>query len=280
MGNIGIICNEVDHSLFSNFRMALTNHLNKTFKDVKNVNDLNDIQTLIIIDEHYTSNVNIWKNNNFITELNNNKIKVVVFNFERIHSAQFPWNIDHQRVLEQINNLTQFVSDVEDARLMNKTVINKQLLSKDTNFNLPAINKKNRIVFIGQVNDYYPTRRQVLQKAKDIGLPIDIIVTDRKYNYKDFLTKLYEYKFVFNPLGTGKFINLRYYEALKLGCIPIQQITDDMEKWYDELHSSINFTDIGNLSFDNISNFCPNYLHDYYLEDYFDEIELKEYFND
>ena len=136
MSNIGIICNDsiesVGHSLFLNFRMALKNTLKKELIDVKSISDLSDKKFLIIVDEHYDPNVKVWKHQNFINEINARNIKVIVFNFEKIYNASFPWNVDHQKFLEQIKNLEQYVSDVDDAKIMAKTIVNKQYLSKDT----------------------------------------------------------------------------------------------------------------------------------------------------
>ena len=282
MSNIGIICNDdiniVGHSLFLNFRMALKNIVKCEFTDIKNTTDLANIQTLIIVDEHYDPNVKIWKHQEFINELNTKNIKTIVFNFERIHSTSFPWNIDHQRFLEQIKNLVQFVSDVDDAKKMGKMVINKQYLSKDTVLEIDKVEKIDKVVFIGQVNNYYPTRRKVIDEATK-KLNIDVIVTDRKLTYVEFLTKLNAYKYVFNPLGTGKFINLRFYEALKLGCIPIQEIREDMLNWYPELAECISFSSVDQISLDQLSNFQID-INNYYLEDYFNDIKLLEYFND
>ena len=138
--------------------------------------------------------------------------------------------------------------------------------------------KIDKVVFIGQVNNYYPTRRKVIDEATK-KLNIDVIVTDRKLTYVDFLTKLNAYKYVFNPLGTGKFINLRFYEALKLGCIPIQEIREDMLNWYPELAECISFSSVDQISLDQLSNFQID-INNYCLEDYFNDIKLLEYFND
>ena len=77
-----------------------------------------------------------------------------------------------------------------------------------------------------------------------------------------------------NPLGTGDFINVRFYEALKLGCIPIQQVTDNMIGMYSELSENICTTfktpaDV-QLPTGSFSTF------DYYLEDYFEDIQLNK----
>ena len=282
MSNIGIICNDiiesVGHSLFLNFRMALKNTLKKELIDVKSISDLSDKKFLIIVDEHYDPNVKVWKHQNFINEINARNIKVIVFNFEKIYNASFPWNVDHQKFLEQIKNLEQYVSDVDDAKIMAKTIVNKQYLSKDTELGVNKVEKTDKVVFIGQVNNYYPTRRKVIEDATK-KLNIDVIVTERKLTYKEFLTKLNSYKYVFNPLGTGKFINLRFYEALKLGCIPIQEMTESMLEWYPELADCISFSSIDQISLNLLSNFQLE-PKEYYLEDYFNDIKLIQHFND
>ena len=280
MANFGIICNDgidtVGHSLFLNFRKALINHLKVIFKDVKNHNDLNGLDYLIIVDEHYSPNVNIWKHDIFINTANEKSIKVLVFNFEKIHSAQFPWNIDHQNKLQTFKFLQQLVSDIDDAKILKKDIINKQFLSKDTELVKPGV-KKDKVLFIGQVNNYYPTRRNTISQFNALGIPFDIIITERKYTYKEYLDKLNEYKYIFNPLGTGKFINLRFYETLKIGSIPIQQLTEDMVPWYSELNKCFSFVQVDQVSLHQLNKTQYN-TENYYLEDYFDNIKLKDLF--
>lgn len=280
MANFGIICNDgidtVGHSLFLNFRKALINHLKVIFKDVKNHNDLNGLDYLIIVDEHYAPNVNIWKHDIFINTANEKSIKVLVFNFEKIHSAQFPWNIDHQNKLQTFKFLQQLVSDIDDAKILKKDIINKQFLSKDTELVKPGV-KKDKVLFIGQVNNYYPTRRNTISQFNALGIPFDIIITERKYTYKEYLDKLNEYKYIFNPLGTGKFINLRFYETLKIGSIPIQQLTEDMIPWYSELNKCFSFVQVDQVSLHQLNKTQYN-TEKYYLEDYFDNIKLKNLF--
>jgi hypothetical protein len=277
----GLLCvddlNIVGHSLFNNFRLALYTHFSRdNFKDIKSTDDLTGITHLFIVDEHHIPCVEIWKHDSFINKLNELKIKTIVFNFEKIFSSSFPWNVDHQRKLETINNLVQFVSDINDARTLNKTIINKQFLSRNTVFDIqPRETKNGRILFLGQVNSYYPTRQQVLRDAQTSGLPVDIIVTDRKLTYTQFLEKLNEYTFVLNPLGTGTFLNIRFYEALKLGCAPIQQITPDMLNWYGELDNSIVFTEFNQINEASLT--APIKKINYYLEDYFSEINLAQF---
>lgn len=276
---IGIICQDeievVGHSLFKNYRMALKNYFNCDFKNVNSVEDLSDTRLLFIVDEHYHPHVKVWKDDHFISTLNHKNIRTIVFNFERIHSASFPWNIEHQNKLLQIKNLEQFVSDIDDAKIYNKKIITKQYLSKDTKLLQPKQNKQDRILFIGQVNDYYPTRRQVISDFKNLNIPFDVVITGRRLSYIEFLEKLNDYKYVLNPLGTGIFINLRFYEALKLGCIPIQQVAKDMSSWYTrDLTKGISFMSLDQIKSDLLNEQSLN-TDEYYLEDYFNEINLK-----
>ena len=286
---IGIICKDdiaaLSPSLFLNFRLGLTNYLKTKFVEVSGVSDLQDITTLIIVDEHFGPHVSIWKDDpQFVNELNNRKIKTIVFNFEKIFNSKFPWNADHQKRLESINDLYQLVSDVDDAIALNKKIINKQLLSKDLKLEHHTVEKENRILFLGQSDPVYnpgwaySRRFNVLNDLRTRpDLPLDIHDTDRKLSYKEFLTKLASYKFILNPLGTGDFINIRFYEALRLGCIPIQQVTENMLNTYSELSPNIchrfKTTDEVCLPTRTFKKFNSS------LEDYFEEINLQEQIN-
>jgi len=281
---IGIISqdniSQVGHSLFNNFRLALTNYLQPDFKDILSVEDLLDIQVLFIVDEHYIPHKNIWLNDTFIDCLNSRNIKTVIFNFEKIFDSQFPWNETIQQGVEKIKNRIQLVSDVKDAKRLNLPFINKQFLSKDTCLPSSKSNKEDTIVFIGQINEFYPTRGNILNEIKNSNNKVNIIKTDRKYSYEEFIDIVNSSKFILNPLGTGEFINLRFYEALKLGCIVIQQYTDDMVDWYDELKNEnvLLFKDVND--FNNLDLNIDYLENNLYLEDYFLQINLKKIINE
>jgi hypothetical protein len=275
---IGIISQDdistVGHSLFKNFRIALTNYLQTSLQNVNSIDDLSSINTLIIVDEHYIPHKQIWQNDSFINKINEKEIKVLIFNFEKIFNSQFPWNIDIQHSVNKINRKIQLVSDVKDAKILNSSIINKQLLSRDTFLTHPNKEKSDDIVFIGQINEYYPTRNAILNELQLLNNKIKIIKTDRKYGYDEFINVINNAKFILNPLGTGEFINLRFYEAINLNCIVIQQYTDEMLKWYPELNQC------NVLKFRTIEDFKElNFNIDLtysekYLEDYFEEINL------
>lgn len=277
---IGIICHDsvttVGHSLFMNFHIALKNYFKESFTPVSCIDNLNSIKLLIIVDEHYAPHNQIWQNIEFINAINSNNIKVLIFNFEKIFNSQFPWNIEIQNFVDKINKKIQLVSDIEDAAILNTPIINKQLLSKDTFLAEPVQHKDDVILFIGQVNEYYPTRNNILNELQQINSKVKVVKTDRKYSYIEFISAMNRAKYILNPLGTGKFINLRFYEALSLDCIVVQQYTDDMLDMYSELNSPnvLKFKDADEFKSINFIDNIP--CNKAYLENYFEEINLLD----
>jgi len=280
---IGVIAtpsiSEIGHSLFENFVFALKNYIQQPLKKIRNADDLNDVNILIIVDELYGTNTNVWKTENFINELNKKNIKTVIFNFEKIHQGAWTHNIDWYKQATTINNLQYIFSDVNDIKVLNGKILNKQLLSKDTKLpiTLEQLNKpkKDRILFLGQTTEHvYTQRRALLTELSKKNLPIDIITSDRKYAYDLYTQMVCDYKYILNPIGSGHFLNLRFYEALKLGCIPIQQVTDQMLESYPELHTNVCYTfktadDIKGLPEGNYNSY------NYTLEQYFEDVDLK-----
>jgi hypothetical protein len=279
----GLICNDeislVSHCLFLNFRQALYNTFGKDkFKDIKQVSELDGLTHLFIIDEHFGPNVNVWKKQELVNRVNDLNIKVIIFNFEKIYNSAFPWNVDHQRFVEQFKNLTQFLTDMDDLKKLKTPFINKQLLSKDT-YVTKRDNTKitNKVLFIGQMEGNSYTRRRETLNAVSQYLPLEIISTNRRYTYDEFLDTLSKYKYVLNPLGAGDFLNLRYYEIIKLGSIPIQQIVPEMKNYYSELSDySINFSSPEELRDVDVLSFQQN-NKELYLEDYFQEVDLPSF---
>jgi|694.fasta_scaffold109860_2 hypothetical protein len=282
MIKIGLVCvpeiEIIGHSLFDNFYKALKNYVNSEIVFVKSVNDLVDLNALIIVDEHLSFNIDIWKKPEFINRINELNLSTIVFNFEKVYNSSYTWNEDHQNNLLQIKNLHQFISDVDDAKILNKSYVNRQFLSRSTVLVPPITEKKDEILFIGQIYPDYTTRVTLLKDLEEANCGVKIIKSQRKYTYTEYLNILNEHKYILNPLGMGKFLNLRFYEALELGCTVIQQYTDSMLEWYPELNRPdvIKFKDVADfLTLD----FKTTPGKNIYLEDYFNEINLKSLFN-
>lgn len=277
----------VGHSVFNNYRLALYNYFGKcNFKDVLSRydvrwsrNNLDDITHLFIVDEHYEHNKASWKTSDFINNANSRNIKVIIFNFEKIFNSSFPWNIDNQNHVNMFKNVVQFNGDVEDAELLGRKVINKYYLSRSTDFGIPLCkNKKDGILFIGRTDGpEYEKRRDMISEIRKTGLDVDVVSTSRKLAYSDYLNRINEYKYSLSPLGTGKFLGLRYYELLYFNTIPIQQVDDIILRWYPEIiQNCICFSDPSTIA-DDVLKFKGIANNKYYLEDYFNDINLKGY---
>ena len=281
---LGIICfdnRKVFISLMNNYRLALESYFGvKNLKNIQSIRDLENLDYIFIIDDHMTRE--IWMKRQFMDYVNNKKINVIVFNFEKIFNSQFKNNINFQMELEKFNNLYQFVSDIDDAEIMGKKLISKQLLSKHTKIKIDyKKNKLNRILFLGKnkqrlfnfkiINPHYEARYRTLKCFKKNHKNFDMLI-NKNFSYSEYLNKLVNYKYILNPLGTGNFINIRFYEALELGCIPVQQITENMLNRYEELDYCLKFFSANGYK---VSNFKFKKLN-YYLEDYFDDINLKK----
>jgi hypothetical protein len=268
----------VGHSLFNNFKLALSNIFEKNnFKEIKNADDLKDISHLFIIDEHYEPNSRVWANDKFIGELNNRRIKTIVFNFEPIKNSFYPYARVLQAKLLEIKHLVQIIQDVNDFEIFESPFLNKQLLSKDTVLIESPCSKSDKVLFIGQCRgEQYFKRRQTIQEVSKY-FEIELIVTDRVLSYNEFLQKLASFKYVLNPLGIGDFLNLRYFEILKLNSLPIQQSTQKMIENYEELNRnfSINFINPEELKEIKLSDFKQN-KESLYLEDYLLNNGIKE----
>ena len=278
--------NNVDFSLFKNYKNALNNYFDNNINLVKDLNDISSLKTIFVIDEHFYPHREFILNKQFIETVNKHKVKIIIFNVEKIFKQPFKQNLDTQKSIAKFNDRVQILSDAYDIEKVGSPFVNKQLLSKDFKFNNNSSFKNEELLFLGQIDGRaYKNRRGILKKIENyINVPLKIENTKRKLSYEDFLEKINSYKFILNPLGNGvsEFLNVRYYETLYLGSIPVQQITKRMLNNYDELNSSLslNFQKLNELKkidFKNINSLNQlNDLKSPYLEDYLYEVRFKE----
>lgn len=271
----------IDISLYKNYKEALNNYFQNNFILIDDINQVENIKNLVIIDEHFESHKNKITDKKNIKKLNSAKTNVIIFNTEKVYSSHWKYNLKTQKKINKINTLTQILSDIDDIKIQGTPFKNKQLLSKNFHFKNPVKDKNNKVVFYGQTKgSAYESRRKVLDSIQEyIDIPVEIIESTRSIKYEEYLNLISKYKYVLNPLGAGKFINVRYYESLFLNSIPIQEIIPKMQNYYKELTSgiSINFVnskDLSDLDFNDISFKEFNY----YLEDYFYENKLDSLF--
>ena len=188
---VGIIVSlDMDkHWLFKNYYYAIKNVFpNQNIKQVNSIDDLQNIKLLFICDEHYYYNKVIWMNAQFIHYCNQNGIKVVIFNNEKIYNSQYPWNEEIQRNVLQFNNRLQFVYDVDDSEILGSP-INKTYMSKTfyQSYNFSTINKKDKCIFIGNINSHsYENRLAFLNEIKG-KIDIDIIESDEIRTMDEYL---------------------------------------------------------------------------------------------
>jgi hypothetical protein len=271
----GILTNlEYDkHWIFKNYYYSLVNVYGEdNVTRVENINDLNNIKVLFIGDEHFMPNKYIWMNDNFINKCNELKIRVFIFNNEKIFNSMFPWNEDIQKNVNKFNYCDQIVYDVDDSDLMgvnvNKTYMSKYFLG---GVNI-ATEKNDKIVFIGNFsNNTYDNRKTFLNEIKN-RVDIDILQSDSNLTMDQYLNRISTYKYVLSPLGNGNFVPMRYYESLFVNSIPLQQSTDGIiNKFQNEIinNRGIFFKDIDDLIEklkSPVSSNTPYYMEDFIIE--------------
>ena len=265
-------------SLYSNFKKALSSYIGEELVNVDSTEQLNNCNNLFVIDEHFNPHRNLITDSKFINILNKNNVKVIIFNTEKIYNSYWDYNLETQKKISKINNLVQILSDVDDISILSSPFPNKQYLSETVKYSLLNDVKKNEAVFYGQLKgSAYESRRKVLKDfSKNIDYPLEVIESNRSLAYFDYLELISKYKYVLNPLGAGSFVNIRYFETLLVGSIPIQELSKKMLGIYKELTlgQSINFSRIRDLHTINFNVFKPNNFS-YYLEDYFYDNKLK-----
>tara|TARA_S200000501_G_scaffold366010_1_gene400229 strand:- start:209 stop:1087 length:879 start_codon:yes stop_codon:yes gene_type:complete len=280
---------EMDFSLFKNYKNGLQNYIGSEVNLVSNVNEIQDKQLVFVIDEHFVPHREFIFSKEFIQKLNTNKTKIIILNTEKILNQPFKHNLQIYKDISKFENRLHILSDANDIRKLGSPFANKQLLSRSFEFNFKKYDKKNSLLFIGQVDGRaYENRRKILNKIeKFIDIPLEVENTKRKLKYQNFLQKMSEYKYILNPLGNGtsEFLNVRYYEILYVNSIPVQQFTKRMLDNYEELHSaiSINFNrlkDLKKISFKNEVNLSDyKNLSSPYLEDYLHEVGFRDLIN-
>ena len=271
-----------DFSFFKNYKTGFNNFFKTQINLVDSIDQISQFNNLIIVDEHYGPHNKIICNPKFIESINRNNINVVIFNTEKIFNSHWAHNLETQKNIEKLNYFIQILSDVKDIKRNGTPFKNKQYLSKEINFKKEVNKKNDKILFFGQLDGKaYKNRRKIINKvSKSINTSLDVFKSTRSMSYEDYMTLLSKYRYVLNPLGAGEFINVRFYEALKVGTIPIQQMTPQMRRYYDfEIgeNISINFQRPNELRSINFKYFKFKPLN-FYLEDYFYQSNLNSYF--
>jgi hypothetical protein len=279
---------QYNHDLTTIFFQNVVNGLKNIFLEdeivhIESYDTLVDsnIEALFIINDHHNSN--IYTEQRFINFLNEKNIRVIIFNYEKIFNSYFPWNVNIQAQVDSIKNKHQFVSDVYDLEKLNQKIPCKQFLSKSINLNVTPIpweQKLDRILFLGCIyGEQYQSRLNkinTLARNTSLQLPVDIVITNNKLTYQEFIEKLNNYKYVVNLFGTGTFVNIRHYEAARMGCVVLQEVTKELLVYYPELSKTcIPFFHVDEIP--ELLNSEFKSQKEFFLEDYYNLINLKSF---
>jgi hypothetical protein len=274
--NVGVICDLTFFRsiCFSNYYHAVTN-LFENVKIITCVNDLENIDLIVMGNDHFGPHQAIWNNDQFINLCNERGIKLFVITAEFIHSSWNPSNPQIQKDLEKFNFLNQKVVDTKDAIILSKKIASVGCSKYFNNKIVIPETKLNKCVFFGKMYQHRADQIAILRQSVDI----DIIPYNEATGWQEYLTTLAQYRFVFSPsTGDSNAFALRYYESLLVDSIPIHQIKDNSLEYYTKeaaFEDVIYYTDISEVA-QKIKNCAYERCNSkIWLED-----ELAEWFNE
>ena len=281
MNQVGLICdlNFTRHCQFKNYYYALS-ALYDNVRIVTSVFDLAGLEMLFVGDDHYSVHKDILHQNGFVNTCNGNHIKVVVFGSEKIFNTVYPWNIDNYKFLLRFDDLHHYTYDVEDTIELG-TKLHRLAISKHYRDWVVNEDKMNDMVFIGTTDakgdfNCYDERKKILAKISDL-IPFQTFAP-KFTTWEDYLRVLSNYRFILSPLGNSNALVTRFYEALLIHSIPVQQVKKNTLQYYNlekEFDDCIFFEDPEELPA-LMGNFKLKQSHtEFWLEDYL-SVLLKE----
>ncbi len=289
MRKVGLICDLsfTKHMQFRNYYYALL-ALYKEIKLVHSKDDLIGLDILFVGDyfhgphwgivtdynEHHRSLPYVG-GQDFVKRINELDITLVLLCAERIYdTTSYQHAIPTYETLAKCKKFYHYAYDIDDCnRLCNK--LHRVLMSKHYK-NCVQVNihhKKDKIVFIGAM---YQSRRPTIHYVAQ-RLKLDAHMSNLP-SWEEYMKLIGEYRFMLSPLGNANALVAKFYEALLVHTIPIQQVRSDTLKYYN---IEAKFPDC--IFFENIEE-IPDKVKDYpykysqseiWLEDYLEQL-LKE----
>jgi hypothetical protein len=197
-------------------------------EDVKNIN------FLFIAAPCFYPHRKIWENKKFINMCNQKNINVFAFSNEKIYDSYYNHNLEIQKNLSCFKNLNQFCIDTEDVQKIGSNFFRgtiSKVFSKYEKYH--KIDKKDKVVFIGTKDcpSYFGKRKKIIE---EISKNIEIDFFEKVNSWEEYINILGTYQYVLSPLGNSSCLNLRFYETLLVGSIPIQEINQGISKFYTE----------------------------------------------
>lgn len=269
------------HGIHRQMCFRAVSNIYENVKRVQTVADLDDIDLLIIADDHHEGHKKVFRHAGFIDHANALNITVLVLTTEKIYDGWFYWDLDHYDIIRRFKNLIIHSIECEDSKLL-RTPIYRTLFSRyfENLITVDVSQKKDKIVFMGHTNhiQYNERMRGIDFMQKNFGNRFEII-NPTLPTYADYLRKISEYRFVYSPVGNGNFFTFRFYEALFAKSIPIHQIRRNTLSFYDKegaIDDAIFFYETEELTA-KIANCTTPYSHtEFWQEDNMKELLTKD----
>lgn len=220
----------------SSFYFAMKNIFNDCLI-VKSHNDLHSIDIVLIPNYHWQPHRDIWQNYQFREICNNKNILCIFWSAEQILSPHFPWNVDLEYQIDKFNNNKRVVYDVNDAKVLKRS-FSRIPISKEYEFlkiNNVKRDKTDRIVFIGNLSLPAYQRRVETLNELDKHIKYDIYPNRCISTTREYFDVMSQYKYVLNLHSTNfNGITIRFYDALLMNSIPVQQVYSDTLEFFPE----------------------------------------------
>jgi hypothetical protein len=143
----------------------------------------------------------------------------------------------------------------------------------------PFSQRERGIVFSGQTYQSFPFDRvPILNRLKQQSKISCNFMKPQFKSWYSYMNMIAKYQFVFSPLGNGNGFASRFYEALALKSIILQQVHDNTLQYYNkeaEFKNCIFFRDIDELLSKLNTYDIPEERSELWLEDVLEEL-LKE----
>jgi len=262
---VGLICdrNFHYHTLFDSFRYAITS-LYPGIKDVYLQDDLKGLDLLILPHPNHGPNLEICAAPGFIEKCNELGITVVIFFSEKIGRGKYANEIryikgEHDTFIKRFEDINPvlfkevysdedqkyrlfnylrgikkcfiYAYDVDDCKEFGLKLFRVALSRKYERFGeyVPFSTRYKAIAFCG---NHYMERRSII---KAIGKTFPCHIHRSVFpNWESYMMFLGKRQLILSPLGNANAFVSRFYEALSLKSIVVQQVKANTLQYYNK----------------------------------------------
>ena len=166
--------------------------------------------------------------------------KKYFYQYEKVLGSFLPGSEERERNVHKVQAESYAVQDEYDAVEYEKAfgekalwlpdMISAERLRRGRRYP-PLSQRPTDLLFVGKIQGaWYWQRQEILQRVQAFGdahhLKTEIVDTSyMRFNDVDIIERDYysQAKVVVNPIGTGSFFNIRFFETLAAGCVCLQQ---------------------------------------------------------